>query len=267
MQSHLTELAVAVAMNTDPYADDGGQSHRDTKSETVSAMQAGVVDGQHYVAQYAGYDEQLAASLTEEEHERSSTPTYAFVTMYFDEERWTGVPFVLAAGKKMAENKVFVRYVFQDNGYIEIVVDSDEAGTQIKMFDHVTKFDDAYIDKGWDDWTDTGVNEHDERVLVLNRKDDHNPYWYVVKHALEGDRTKFVDDEDLSRSWNVWTSVLEKIDEVYGHDPDLIPVYGHNTTNTTEIDITSELLGNIDYMIEHLFPEGNFNHGQEHEEL
>ena len=39
----------------------------------------------------------------------------------------------------------------------------------------------TYTCIGWDDWTDTGVNEHDERVLVLNRKDDHNPF---VNHDL-----------------------------------------------------------------------------------
>jgi len=291
MQSHVTELAIAVAMFSDPNApvsDEGKKSHRDTKSETLAHMRAGESD-QLYVAQYAGYNEEVLESLSEEEKvnktQISQTPTYAFVTMYFDhDDRWEDVPFLLTAGKKMPENKVFVRYVFKDQAYIEIIVANDDVGATIKVSEgpHFSAdFIPADKLKGWHEWVDEGDNDHSpvERVLTLTGKNDDNPYASVLENVLKGDSTKFVDDEDLAKSWDVWTAVLTNIHAAYGGNHSAtLPVYheGHMAVmdgETLTVDpmlpgheLTSHDLTDMDFMIGNVFPKGNFGDANTEEE-
>ena len=41
--------------------------------------------------------------------EGSRTPTFAAVTLYIDNDRWAGVPFILKAGKALDERKAEIR--------------------------------------------------------------------------------------------------------------------------------------------------------------
>lgn len=44
----------------------------------------------------------------------SNTPTYAATVLYIENERWSGVPWILKAGKALDEQKAEVRIQFDD---------------------------------------------------------------------------------------------------------------------------------------------------------
>ena len=104
VQNHLMQVLAMVAM--EPPALGGLDALSDRKRDVFAAMPA--ADPAAYVrGQYEGYQsvEGVAAG--------STTETYAALRLWIDNWRWSGVPFLIRAGKSLPVRTTEVRIVFQ----------------------------------------------------------------------------------------------------------------------------------------------------------
>ncbi len=109
IQSHLMQLMALVAM--EPPVSMAAEHLRDEKVKVLKAIRPITQNAVHahaFRAQYAGgtVDGKTVSGYIEEPGValESTTETYAALKLFVDNWRWSGVPFYLRTGKRMAEN-------------------------------------------------------------------------------------------------------------------------------------------------------------------
>jgi len=227
MQNHLLQLLTLIAM--EDVMEEEGDKHENiaigtTKDETRKVMM-GVRDAKVKVldkirppsfpddcvlGQYEGYSEDPTVT-----NKNTVTPTYAAVRLYVDNDRWRGVPFILVAGKALDESKVEVRLVLRDGGKrcgatTGVKPRMNQNELVIRIQPHRCIYLTTNIKgAGYDD-TIT------ENAMVLkgasNKKDD--AYGKLVLDALRGRALSFVRDDELRKSWEIFTPLLQQIEDV-----------------------------------------------------
>lgn len=142
----------------------------------------------------------------------SKTPTYAAATLFINNERWAGVPFVLKCGKALDQQKTEIRIQFKDvaggvfsslsRNEIVIRVQPDEA-VYVKMMNKepglgmktiISDLDLSYSSR----FSDSVIPEAYESLIL---------------DALNGDHSNFVRDDELDAAWKIFTPILKTIDE------------------------------------------------------
>ena len=93
VQNHLLQVLSLVAMERP--SNDGSEALRDEKVKVLQAVRP-AVPGDAVRGQYAGYREEADVAAN------SEVETYAAMRLDIDSPRWTGVPFLIRAGKQMA---------------------------------------------------------------------------------------------------------------------------------------------------------------------
>ncbi|KAJ3129674.1 Glucose-6-phosphate 1-dehydrogenase [Nowakowskiella sp. JEL0407] len=141
----------------------------------------------------------------------SKTPTFAIGTLYIENERWDGVPFILKCGKALDNAKAEIRIQFQDvagkiyddiaRNELVIRVQPDEA-VYMKM---MTKM--PGLSSG------TTISELD---LSYNKRFKElvipDAYESLILDVLKGDKSNFVRDDELDAAWKIFTPILHEID-------------------------------------------------------
>ena len=79
---------------------------RDEKVKVLKSIRPVTLD-EIYLGQYEGYTDDETI-----EDKDSNTPTFAAVRLFVNTPRWSGVPFILKAGKALNERKAEIRYVY-----------------------------------------------------------------------------------------------------------------------------------------------------------
>ncbi len=100
VQNHLFQLLSTVAMEPSRGAEEAP-----ARAKALMKMRA-ISPNDVVLGQYAGYPREKNVKSG------SSTPTYAALRVWVDSDRWSGVPFYLRTGKKMARKatEILVRY-------------------------------------------------------------------------------------------------------------------------------------------------------------
>ncbi len=101
MQNHMLQLLALTAMRA-PVS----MKADAIRNEVVEILKK-VRPLEVKVAQYKGYEDEI-------EVQDSSTETYASLTVNVDVENWTGVPFILKTGKKLAKRYAEINLVMKD---------------------------------------------------------------------------------------------------------------------------------------------------------
>ncbi|KAH7914339.1 glucose-6-phosphate 1-dehydrogenase [Hygrophoropsis aurantiaca] len=171
----------------------------------------------------------------------SVCPTFAATTLWINNERWEGVPFILKAGKALNEAKVEIRVQFKDvtqgifkdisRNELVIRIQPSEA-VYLKMnaktpglnFRAIpTEMDLTYKRR----FTDTKIPEAYE-ALILD--------------ALKGDHSNFVRDDELDVAWKIFTPILHWIDGKNGTPPKPAP-YPYGSRGPKELGAFIESFG------------------------
>jgi len=108
-QNHLLQLLTLTAM--EPPATMSADAVRDEKVKVLQSLRwlhDREIDGAAVRAQYASYRDEPDVA------KGSITPTYAAVRFYVDNWRWTGVPFFLRSGKRMARRVSEIAVQFRE---------------------------------------------------------------------------------------------------------------------------------------------------------
>jgi glucose-6-phosphate 1-dehydrogenase len=213
VQNHLLELVMLVAM--EPPAASDQRALRDEKVKLLRAMRS--FDPKCMVrGQYEGYREEKGVDP------HSSVETYVAAECYIDNWRWSGVPFYLRAGKKMATTVTEVlvqlrcapdplfrdpslpppspnRFLFRlkpDEG-ISLTVQIKEPGERLIS----TPVDLAY--------------SYDENREAL----EETAYERLIGDAIEGDSTLFARSDAIEEAWRVVMPAMESPPSLHAYDP------------------------------------------------
>lgn len=206
-QNHLTEVLSLVAMKLPSSLDPESIQHAKTlflQSVEVPRVEDAVL------AQYKHYNEHYRADHDLTHGERSSTPTYAQVTLHSNDETWKNTAFVLLAGKQLHERAAYAKVVFRSNSPIchksstcEILF-SIQGGTHkhaaIVVSDVLPRPD------PFGDWS---VYVHEHTYTATPKHSLDLPYSSLLALAVDDNRSLFVGTSGLLESWRIWTPLIK----------------------------------------------------------
>ncbi|CAI2179225.1 14959_t:CDS:2 [Funneliformis geosporum] len=161
----------------------------------------------------------------------STCPTFAACTLWINNERWEGVPFILKCGKALSEQKAEIRVQFQDvpgnvfkdspRNELVIRVQPNEA-VYMKMTSKLPGLS-----------MDTVISELD---LTYNRRFSDfkipDAYESLILDVLKGDHSNFVRNDELDAAWKIFTPILHKID----HEKIVPKPYAYGTRGPASAD-------------------------------
>lgn len=237
MQNHLLQMLTVVAMERPPTL--LAEDVRDEKIKVLKCIKE-LSAGDVILGQYcASADGQNGAYIDNGDVPNdSNTPTFAMATLFVDNERWAGVPFILRCGKALNEQKAEIRIQYKDvpgglfpgvaRNELVIRVQPNEAVYMKMMVKKpgletipiVSDLDLSYASR----YVDLRIPEAYESLLL---------------DALKGDQSNFVREDELANAWRIFTPLLEEIEHVKP-----IP-YQHGSRGPQEAD---DLLVKLGYV-------------------
>jgi glucose-6-phosphate 1-dehydrogenase len=219
VQNHLLQVLAFVAM--EPPASLGPEDVRDRKAELLDSVRPFSVDdivrGQYTAGVVEGRE--VSAYRDEERVAPESTvETFVAVRAWVDNDRWTGVPFFLRAGKRMSRRGTEVAIVlresegrlFEDAGvarlpahHLVLRIQPDEGISLVfraKEPGPGMSLDAVPMDFSYGGSFRTRPTEAYERLL-------HD--------AMAGDQTLFLREDAVERSWQIVSPVLDRAGPVH----------------------------------------------------
>lgn len=198
VQNHLMQVVAMVAM--EPPSRGGLDALSDRKSDVFAAMPA--ADPDAYVrGQYAGYQQTSGVASG------STTETYAALRLFVDNWRWSGVPFLIRAGKSLPVTRTEVRLIlkappalgFSDADGVpeanQIVLDVDPAPGVRVVLQGQTEASDAI--------------RTIELSVDLSGPDVPTPYQELLHAAMAGDESRFTREDVIEETWRVLEPLLD----------------------------------------------------------
>lgn len=144
-------------------------------------------------------------------NKQSRTPTFAALTLWIQNERWEGVPFILKAGKALNEAKVEVRIQFRNvAGNLYKGTPRNELVMRVQPKEAVyIKFNNKQPGLSYQ------TIQSDLDLSYHNRYTDMaipDAYESLILDVLRNDHSNFVRDDELEAAWKIFTPLLHQID-------------------------------------------------------
>ena len=210
LQNHLLQVLALVAM--EPPSEESGDAIRDAKTKVLECMKPIELDD-ILLGQYEGYSNDRTI-----QNKDTNCPTYCAMRCFINNERWNGVPFILQAGKALDEQLCEVRIRFRPPKSLYAIhkqakkLQSNELVMRLQpqpSLEMVTNIKTPGL-----------ANSPFQTSLSMNYKDlDTAPgkvspdaYTRLVLDVLRGRSGSFVRDDELRRSWELFTPLLHRID-------------------------------------------------------
>ncbi len=218
LQNHVFQVLSLVAM--EPPASLNAEAVRDEKIKAMTSarpftperVRAECVRGQYGAGSVNG---KAVPGYREEEgvEKNSATETFAMLTMYFDNWRWSGVPFYLRSGKRLAKRVTEIAIQFKDAPHqlfghemmesvspnqLIIRIQPDEGITMrvgAKVPGQVTRIRDVNMDFRYGASFGVKLAEAYERLLL---------------DCLLGDPTLYARTDMTERGWELVMPILEE---------------------------------------------------------
>ncbi|KAF9919758.1 Glucose-6-phosphate 1-dehydrogenase [Linnemannia zychae] len=211
MQNHLLQILSLVAM--EPPVSLNAEDVRDEKVKVLRFIPP-ITKENVLLGQYGRSEDGKEPGYLDDKTvpQGSKTPTYAAATLYINNERWSGVPFMLKCGKALDQQKTEIRIQFKDvpgslftglsRNEIVIRVQPNEA-VYVKMMNKepglgmktiISDLDLSYSSR----FNDSVIPEAYESLIL---------------DALNGDHSNFVRDDELDAAWKIFTPILKEIDQ------------------------------------------------------
>lgn|GEM_PF-28067 len=208
VQNHLLQVTALLA--SDAPASNDPEAMRDEKTRILNAMRplapADVVRGQ-----YQGYREEDNVAPD------SAVETFAAVRLAIDSWRWSGVPFLIRAGKclpvtttevmvtlKRPPQAVFGEIAPGRSNYLRFRLSPDvliSLGARAKI---------------------TGEAMIGEEVELIARRhpgDEMAPYERLLGDAMRGDASLFAREDSIEAAWRVVDPILGNPTPLYAYEP------------------------------------------------
>ncbi|KAJ6613423.1 glucose-6-P dehydrogenase [Mycena sp. CBHHK59/15] len=225
LQNHLLQVLSILAMER-PVSF-SAEDIRDEKYPPISQEDT-------LLGQYVGADGKPGYLDDDTVPRGSVCPTFAATTLWINNPRWEGVPFILKAGKALNEAKVEVRIQFKDvtQGIFKDI-------TRNELIIRIQPSEAVYLKinaKTPGLHTRAMATEMD---LTYDRRFAEakipEAYEALLLDALQGDHSNFVRHDELDVAWKIFTPILHWIDGKSGKRPHPAP-YPYGSRGPAELN-------------------------------
>jgi len=237
IQSHLLQLLTLVAM--EPPANLDAESIRDEKVKVLKSIRPiskNAVRAQAFRAQYTrgridghdvpGYLEEKGVAAN------STTETYAALKLYIDNWRWSGVPFYLRTGKRLAakHSLISIRFkhppqqLFRDTPIKEIPPNWLLLGIQPEQ---CIRAEVQIRESGMG--MHTRSTQMDASTCTSNDR-SADAYENLLLDAIEGDHSQYLRSDEVLHAWRV----VDPIQKAWASEHDFIHTYPAGTWGPSE---------------------------------
>jgi glucose-6-phosphate 1-dehydrogenase len=205
VQNHLLQILALLGM--DPPAEHSSEAMRDEKVRFMRSLvpltPKDVVRGQ-----FIGYlDEDGVAA-------HSTVETFVAVRLHLDSWRWSGVPFLIRAGKNLPVTATEINVVLQRPP--QRVFDP---GTPNKIRFQINPDVIVSLDVRAKTPGET-MRGHDVSLdFDENAADDMEPYERLLGDALKGDQELFARQDTVEAAWRVVDDILDNVTPVHQYEP------------------------------------------------
>ncbi|KAF8306477.1 glucose-6-phosphate dehydrogenase [Clavulina sp. PMI_390] len=231
LQNHLLQVLTVVAMER-PVSF-ASEDIRDEKVKVLRAISP-IAKDDVLLGQYASANGKPGYLDDDTVPKNSNCPTFAATTLYVNNPRWEGVPFILKAGKALNEAKVEVRIQYKDvtsgifhhiarNEFVFRIQPSEAVYLKVnaKMPGLYTRALPIEMDLTYKRrFADAKIPEAYE-ALILD--------------AIKGDHSNFVRDDELDHAWKIFTPILHWIEGKDGPAPRPKP-YPYGSRGPKDLD-------------------------------
>jgi len=215
IQNHLTQVLTLLAMEppTVLVGPEAAGRVRDAKVAILSAIKP-VTEEDVFLGQYEGYTDD--PTITNKD---TATPTFAQVRVFINNRRWAGVPFIFKAGKEMEERKAEIRMQFKTAPGADFLFANyfyNGGCPRNELVIRIQPNEAIYMKTNV---KAPGYNVQpvqSELEVNYNKRysEKHNPdaYSRLILDVIHGNQAHFVRDDELIKSWEIFTPILHKID-------------------------------------------------------
>jgi len=208
LQNHLLQVLTLFAM--EPPESEDADAVRDAKVEVLKNMDVIAIED-CMLGQYDGYSDDPTI-----ENKETNCPTYAAVRCWIHTPRWEGVPFILQAGKALDEKLVDVRARFKSPRTLPSVRSSAK---QLEPSELVLRLQPNPALELHNNIKTPGLSFAPMRgKMTMNYEDipdmkNPDAYTRLLLSVMRGDQGSFVRDDELRRSWEIFTPLLHTIED------------------------------------------------------
>jgi glucose-6-phosphate 1-dehydrogenase len=208
LQNHLLQVLTLFAM--EPPESDDADAVRDAKLEVLKHMDVITLED-CLLGQYDGYSDDPTI-----ENKETNCPTYAAIRCWIHTPRWEGVPFILQAGKALDEKLVDVKARFRSPKTMKSV---QSFSKKIEPSELVLRLQPNPALELHNNIKTPGLSFQPMKgKMTMNYEeipDLSNPdaYTRLLLSVMRGDQGSFVRDDELRRSWEIFTPLLHSIDD------------------------------------------------------
>ncbi|MHA6687460.1 glucose-6-phosphate dehydrogenase [Mesorhizobium sp. A556] len=205
VQNHLLQVVSLLAM--DAPADQRSDAMRDAKHKLFKAMRPlspdDVVRGQ-----FAGYRKEPGVSAS------SEVETFVALRLHIDNDRWTGVPFYIRAGKQMpgTATEVTVRLKPPSHALFE---PAPPNAVRFRISPDVFISIDAQVKTPGE----AMIGETVELVAQRHERGVETPYDRLLGEALVGDASLFARYDSIEAAWRTVEPVLGNTVPIQPYEP------------------------------------------------
>lgn len=214
IQNHLLQILTLVAME-DPKGVGQGEAGivdedekvRSSKVTVLSSIQPPSYPEDCVLGQYEGYADDPSIR-----NKGTTTPTFAAIRLRVNTTRWQGVPFYLIAGKAMDERSAEVQIAFRDD-----TMNSDVTNTVTKrdLVMNIQPDQCIYMTRSKANRFMYSKKETSSTKNLLHMwQEEDDAYKCLIKDSLLGVKSSFVRDDELQKSWEILTPLLQQTENV-----------------------------------------------------
>mmetsp|Transcript_119909 Transcript_119909/g.344533 ORF Transcript_119909/g.344533 Transcript_119909/m.344533 type:complete len:794 (-) Transcript_119909:91-2472(-) len=213
MQNHLMQVLTLVAMEAPASLE--AEDVRDEKVKVLKQIRP--IDPKDCViGQYEGYqDDPDIQSLNQKNGFASRCPTFAAVVLYLDNERWSGVPFIMKAGKAMETSSTIVRLQFKKAPPNSLFGDQPQNELVIRIQPNETIYYKILaklpgLTQRAKDVQQTVLDLDLKKRFELRRTPE--AYEKLIHDVIQGESHNFVRRDELDEAWRIFDPLLHQLE-------------------------------------------------------
>ena len=208
-----------------PIGDSKKPFQNSKKSALLRAVKAVTIHDAVF-GQYEEYNKQLKQELPNIEA-NSNTLTFSAVVMEIQNDRWSGVPFVLLSGKSLDSRLAYVQLQFKQNIFcikdnlnndpenckpreLTFYIQGESVHYPLTIFSRklpYVKFSNNWLNLTLD--SELKSQFKGENIIMKPPNTEHDAYSSLIREVFLGNKDKFVNVDDLLLSWKIWNPLLE----------------------------------------------------------
>jgi len=220
MQNHLLQLLTLVLMEAPASLQP--EDVRDEKVKVLKQIRT-VKLSDCAVGQYEGYqDDPDIQKINEKKGYASNCPTFAACVLYLDNERWSGVPLILKAGKALEQRSTIMRLQFKKAPAGSLFGDQpqNELVMRVQPNEHIYY---RILAKT----PGLSAKAHEVRRTTLDldlRKLEvgrvPEAYEKLIHDVLKGESHNFVRGDEVEEGWRIFDPLLRDLEARDGPVPE-----------------------------------------------